>query len=539
MNAAASTSSSKGSGIKKDAIFNRSEKTTEVRRGNITAAKAVSDVVRTSLGPRGMDKMIQDPKGEVLITNDGATILKQIEVVHPTAKMLVEISKAQDIEAGDGTTSVVVIAGALLSACELLLEKGIHPTIISEGFQIALNRALEILQTISTPVDLSDRDLLIKCVVTALSSKVVSSNSDLLAPIAVDAVLKIIDSKVATTVDLKDIKIVKKMGGTVDDTELVEGLVFANNKPAHSAGGPSKIANPKIALIQFCVSSPKTDVENNIVVKDYSQMDRLLKEEKKYIAEMVKKIAESGCNVLLIQKSILRDATNDLSLHFLAKKNIMVVKDIEREEVEFISKTIGAIPVAHIDHLTADKLGKAALIEEVSLSDDSKILKVSGTPNSKTITILVRGSNHLVVDEADRSIHDALCVVRSLVKNRGLIPGGGAPEIEISQKLASYSATLSGVESLVVRAYADALEVIPYTLAENAGLNPITIVTELRNKHIKGAKFAGINVKKGITDDMMVENVVQPALVTQSALTLATEVVRMILKIDDIVLSVR
>jgi len=329
------------------------------------------------------------------------------------------------------------------------------------------------------------------------------------------------------------------MGGTIDDTELVEGLVFANNKPAHSAGGPSKVVNPKIALIQFCVSSPKTDVENNIVVKDYSQMDRLLKEEKKYIAEMVKKIAESGCNVLLIQKSILRDATNDLSLHFLAKKNIMVVKDIEREDVEFISKTIGAIPVAHIDHLTADKLGKAALIEELSLSDDSKILKVSGVPNSKTITILVRGSNHLVVDEADRSIHDALCVVRSLVKNRGLIPGGGAPEIEMSQKLGTYSASLSGVESLVVRAYADALEVIPYTLAENAGLNPITIVTELRNKHIKGAKFAGINVKKGITDDMMVENVVQPALVTQSALTLATEVVRMILKIDDIVLSVR
>jgi T-complex protein 1 subunit delta len=520
-------------------VFNKSEKTQEVRRGNITAAKAVSDVVRTSLGPRGMDKMIQDAKGEVLITNDGATILKQIEVVHPTAKMLVEISKAQDIEAGDGTTSVVVVAGALLSATELLLEKGIHPTIISEGFQVALNKALEILQTICSPVDLADRDSLIKCVVTALSSKVVSSNSDLLAPIAVDAVMKIIDAKTATTVDLKDIKIVKKLGGTIDDTELVEGLVFAHNKPSHSAGGPSKVANPKIALIQFCVSSPKTDVENNIVVKDYSAMDRLLKEEKKYIAEMVKKISESGCNVLLIQKSILRDATNDLSLHFLAKKNIMVVKDVDREDIEFISKTIGAIPVAHIDHLTADKLGKADLIEEVSLSDDSKILKVSGTKNSKTITILVRGSNHLVIDEADRSIHDALCVVRSLVKNRGLIPGGGAPEVEISQKLAQFSTQLSGVESLVVRAYADALEVIPYTLAENAGLNPIVIVTELRNKHIKGQKYAGINVKKGITDDMMAENVVQPALVTQSALTLATEVVRMILKIDDMVISAR
>jgi len=417
------------------------------------------------------------------------------------------------------------------------LEKGIHPTIISEGFQTALNKALEILKTITKPIDLNDEASLIKCVTTALSSKVVSSNSELLAPIAVQAVLKIIDSKQATTVDLKDIKVIKKLGGTIDDTELVEGLVFPNNKPAQSAGGPSKIKDPKIALIQFSLASPKTDVENNIVIKDYSAMDRLLKEERKHIAEMVKAIAATGCNVVLIQKSILRDAVNELSLHFLAKKGIMVVKDIERDDIEFISKTIGAIPVAHIDHLHPDKLGKAGLIEEISLNDESKILKVTGVSNSKTITILTRGSNQLVIDEAERSIHDALCVMRSLVKNRGLIPGGGAPEIEISQKLADHSRTLSGVESLVVRAYADALEVIPYTLAENAGLNPITIVTELRNRHIKGEKYAGINVKKGVSDDMMKENVVQPALVTQSAMTLATECVRMILKIDDLVLS--
>jgi len=351
--------------------------------------------------------------------------------------------------------------------------------------------------------------------------------------------MKIIDSKVATTVDLKDIKVVKKLGGTIDDTELVEGLVFSSNKAAHSAGGPTRVKDAKIALIQFQISSPKTDVENNIVVKDYSAMDRLLKEERKYIAELVKQIAASGANVVFIQKSILRDAVNELSLHFLAKKNIMVVKDIEREDVEFISKTIGAIPVSHIDHLTPEKLGKAGLIEEVSLSDESKILKVTGVTNAKTVTILCRGSNQLVIDEAERSIHDALCVVRSLVKNRGLIPGGGAPEVEISQKLAEFSRTLTGVESMVVRAYADALEIIPYTLAENAGLNPITIVTELRNRHIKGEKFAGINVKKGISDDMIKENVVQPGLVTQSAMTLATECVRMILKIDDLVISAR
>jgi len=538
MNPSASGSQARQT-IKGETTFNRNEKQKDVRSGNITAAKAVADVVRTSLGPRGMDKMIQDPKGEVLITNDGATILKQMEVVHPTAKMLVEISKAQDIEAGDGTTSVVVLAGALLGACEILLEKGIHPTLISESFQVALNKSMEILKTLSRPVDLADTASLVKSVVAALSSKVVSSNSDLLAPIAVDAVMKIIDSKVATTVDLKDIKVVKKLGGTIDDTELVEGLVFSSNKAAHSAGGPTRVKDAKIALIQFQISSPKTDVENNIVVKDYSAMDRLLKEERKYIAELVKQIAASGANVVFIQKSILRDAVNELSLHFLAKKNIMVVKDIEREDVEFISKTIGAIPVSHIDHLTPEKLGKAALIEEVSLSDESKILKVTGVTNAKTVTILCRGSNQLVIDEAERSIHDALCVVRSLVKNRGLIPGGGAPEVEISQKLAEFSRTLTGVESMVVRAYADALEIIPYTLAENAGLNPITIVTELRNRHIKGEKFAGINVKKGISDDMIKENVVQPGLVTQSAMTLATECVRMILKIDDLVISAR
>jgi len=450
---------------------------------------------------------------------------------------LVEISKAQDIEAGDGTTTVVVVAGALLSACQVLLEKGIHPTVISEGFQIALDKGLTYLQDLRTEVDLNDKEALRTCVVTSLASKVVSQNADILAPIAVEAVLKIVDPKHQNNVDLRDIKVVKKSGGTIDDTELIDGLVFPGNKPSQSAGGPSKIKDAKIAMLQFCLSSPKTDIENNIVVKDYTAMDRILKEERKYIAGMVKQIEKSGANVLLLQKSILRDAVNDLSLHFLAKKGIMVVKDIERDDVEFICKTLGCVPVAHIDHLTSEKLGKAALVEESSLSDDSKVLKITGIQNPhRTVTVLVRGSNHLVLDEAERSFHDALCVVRSLVKNRGYIPGGGAPEIELSQKLAEFSRTLSGVESLVVRAYADALEVIPYTLAENAGLNPIIVVTELRNRHIKGEKEVGINVRKGICDNMLTENVIQPALVTQSALSLATEVVRMILKIDDLVL---
>jgi T-complex protein 1 subunit delta len=284
----------------------------------------------------------------VLITNDGATILKQMEVIHPTAKMLVEISKAQDIEAGDGTTSVVVIAGALLKACQELMNKGIHPAAISDGFEVALTKAKEVIEGMGTPVDLDDREILIQNCVTCLSSKVVSQNSDILAPMAVDAVLRIIN-KTDDNVDLRNIKVAMKLGGTVDDSELIDGLVFTNNKVSHFAGGPTRMENAKIGLIQFCLSAPKTDMENNVVVNDYTAMDRILKEEKKYIVGLVKKIVASGCNVLLIQKSILRDAVNEMALHFLAKKNIMVIKDIEREDVDFICKTVGAIPVPHID----------------------------------------------------------------------------------------------------------------------------------------------------------------------------------------------
>lgn len=269
-------------------------------------------------------------------------------------------------------------------------------------------------------------------------------------------------------------------------------------------------------------------------------MDRVMKEERKIIAEMVKKIVASGANVLLIQKSILKDATNELSLHFLAKKGIMVVQDIERDEVDFICKSIHAIPVAHIDHLTADKFGHAELCEQTRLEDDTKIFKITGLTKAKTVSILVRGSNPLVIDEAERSIHDALCVIRSLVKSKALITGGGSVELEVASKLHEKATTMKGLEAIIFRNYAEALQIIPYTLAENAGINPINVVTELRNRHSKGEKYAGISVKKGnIVDNMKNETVLQPALVTQSALTLATEVVRMILKIDDVVMTAR
>ena len=497
---------------------------------------AVADAIRTSLGPRGMDKMIQKGDGEVLITNDGATILSQLQVFHPTAQMLVQLSKSQDVEAGDGTTGICVIAGSLLSACSDLLCKGIHPTMIAEAFKQAAAKAEEIILSISKPVDLLDRFSVTNAVDTCLSSKVVHQNSETLSPMCVEAVLGVIDPATATNVDLNNIKIVKQVGGTIDDTELVNGLVLEKGAK-HTAGAPTKMENAKIALIQFCLSAPKTDMENNVVVSDYAAMDRILKEERNYILGQCKKIKKAGVNVLLIQKSILRDAYNDLSLHFLAKLGIMTVTDIERDEVDFIAKTLNLQPIAHVDHFDPSKLGSAAECNEVSIAGStSRVVKMTGIVNmGRTMTILMRGSNKLVLDEADRSVHDALCVIRSLVKKRYMIAGGGAPEAECALRLTQWSKTLTGVRAYCVRAFAEALEIIPYTLAENAGLNPIRLVTELRNQHNDGNALYGVNVKKGEISDMWAENVVQPSLVNLSEISLSTECVGMILKIDDLI----
>eukprot|EP01135_Chromosphaera_perkinsii_P001281 Nk52_evm8s164 gene=Nk52_evmTU8s164 len=518
-----------------NSTFKEKDKPDEVRFSNITAAKSIASAIRTSLGPRGMDKMIQISNGEVTITNDGATILQQMQVLHPAAQMLVELSKAQDVESGDGTTSVVVIAGALLNASEKLLLKGIHPSIISESFQKAACKATEILESMSIKLDLNDRTSLLKSASTSLNSKVVSQYSSLLAPIAVDAVLKVIDPKFQETdVDLRNIKIIRKLGGTLEDTELVEGLVLPH-QASHFAGGVSRVEKAKIGLIQFCLSAPKTDMENSVIVSDYTQMDRVLREERQYILNLCKQIKKSGCNVLLVQKSILRDAVNDLSLHFLAKMKILVVRDIERDDIEFISKTLNCVPIASVDHFTPDKLGYADVVEEEGTSG-GKIIKVSGIQNmGRTVTILCRASNKLVLEEADRSIHDALCVIRCLVKKRALIAGGGAPETQVSLELAQYAKTLTGMAAYCVKAFAEALEVIPYTLAENSGLHPISVVTDLRKRHAEGHKDAGINVKKGTITSMIEENVVQPLLVCTSAINLAAETVKSIMKIDDIV----
>lgn len=570
MSAAAPAAAPVARGGPSQNAFKNADKPDEVRRSNLSAAKAVSDAVRTSLGPKGMDKMIQTSNGEVVITNDGATILKHMAVMHPAARMLVELSQAQDVEAGDGTTSVVVVAGSLLSAAEKMLNKGIHPTIIAESFQKAAAKAVEFLTDISTPVELNDRESLLRAASTSLNSKIVSQYSSVLAPIAVDAVTRLVTPAAPVTwtkpatpgasssasstadgatparasrsqdaqdnVDLRDIRIVKKVGGTIDDTELVEGLVLAQNVVSGS-GGPTRMEKAKIAVCQFQLSSPKPDMDNQIVVNDYRQMDKILKEERQYLLNMCKKIKKSGCNVLLIQKSILRDAVNELALHFLAKLKILVVKDVERDEIEFVSKTLGAKPIADIEAFTEDKLASADLIDEVQ-QNGARVVKITGIKNmGRTVSILCTGANSLVLEESERSLHDALCVVRCLVKKKALIAGGGAPEVHVSRLLSQYSQTLKGMEAYCFQAYAEALEVIPTTLAENAGLNPISIVTELRNRHALGERTAGINVRKGQITNILEENVLQPLLVNTSAIELATETVSLLLRIDDYHLS--
>jgi len=507
----------------------------DVRIMNIEAAKAVSDVIRTSLGPRGMDKMVAQADGEVVITNDGATILNKMEVQQPAAKMMVELSKSQDVVAGDGTTSVVVICGALLKKSLELLDKGIHPTLVSDAFDKACSFAMKYLEDeVAIPVSIDDRESLLKAANTSLSSKIVSQYSSLLSPMAVDCLLRISDTKTPEMLDLKNIKVVSKVGGTLDDSEMIDGIVL-DQKASKSAGGPTRVEQAKIALIQFQVSPPKTDLENNVIVGDYAAMDRILKEERNYILKMVKKIKASGTNVLLIQKSILRDAVTDLSLHYLAKAKIMVVQNIERDDIEFISKSLGCLPISHIDHMKPEKLGSAELVESTDVGK-GKVVKITGVANpGHTASVLLRGSNKLVLEEADRSLHDALCVVRCLMQKRAIIAGGGAPEMEIAYRLTEWAKTLTGMDAYCVRAFAEALEVIPYTLAENAGLNPIQLVTELRNLHAQGNKYHGMNVRKSAITDMLGENVVQPILVSTSALSLATECVKMILKIDDIV----
>ncbi|MHA2407791.1 MAG: thermosome subunit alpha, partial [Candidatus Ranarchaeia archaeon] len=466
---------------------------------NIAAARVISEAIRSALGPKGRDKMLVDNFGDVVITNDGATILKEIDIAHPIGKMMVELSKIQDQEVGDGTTSVVIFAGELLQqASELITSDKIHPTILVEGFRVATEKAVEYLNEIATDVTADDQGVLVQLVNTTMGSKLVARSSDLLAKIVIDAV-KSVDPGTGK-IDIEDIKIEKKEGEDIDSTILVKGIVL--DKEVVHAGMPKRLENPKIALIAEAFEVSKTEFDSELSITDPSKIQEFLDREAGMIQKMVDKVVESGANVVIAQKGL-----DDIAQHLLAKQNIMAIRRVKKSDMEKLSKATGAKIVSSIPDLSANDLGASGKIYETKVGDDDMVF-VEDCPMAKSVTILIRGGTELVVDEAERSIHDAICVIRNVLEDRKIVAGGGAPEAYVSRKLHKFSESLVGREQLAVQAFANALEVIPRTLAENAGLDPIDIIVALRSEHESGNSKAGIDVFDGKVRNM--DKVIEP-----------------------------
>ena len=504
----------------------------EAQLNNIMVAKVIAEAMRSSLGPRGMDKMLVDSFGDVTITSDGATILKEMDVEHPVAKMLVEIAKAQDAEVGDGTTSVVVLAGELLARAEELIEKEVHPTIIIDGYKKAAKKALEIYDKIGIPVSPTDKEVLKKIAKTSMAAKIVSEDADYLAELTVDAVLRIAEQVNGKwQVDLDNIKIEKKEGQSIRDTMIIEGVLL--DKEVVHPGMPKIVHDAKIALLDCPLEIEKTEFDAKLHIESPEQMKAFMEQEEQMLKEMVEKIAAAGANVVLCQKGI-----DDMAQHFLARKGILAVRRIKRSDVEKIAKATGARIVTRIDELSEKDLGRAKLVEERRVGED-KMVFIEKCENPKSITILVRGGTKRLVDEAERSLKDALNVVKDVVVENKIVAGGGAPEVEVALGLRDFAKSLAGKEQLAVEKFAEALEVIPMQLAENAGLDPIEIIVSLRARHKKGEKWAGVNVFEGKIDDMYKLEVVEPLLVKKQAIKAAVEAAAMILKIDDIIAASR
>jgi thermosome len=498
---------------------------------NIMAARAVADAVRSTLGPKGMDKMLVDSMGDIVITNDGATILKELDIEHPAAKMVVEVAKTQDNECGDGTTSAVVIAGELLKKSEALIEANIHPTVISNGFRLAAHEAQKILKNIGFAVSPTDKKMLRLVANTAMTGKGVGGERDILSEIAVEAVTSISEkSDGVWTADIDNIQVEKKHGGSVADTKLIKGIIL--DKERTHPRMPRVLKNAKIALIDSALEIKKTEVEAKIQIRDPAQMQKFLDEEERTLKEMVDKVKKSGANVLICEKGI-----DDLSQHYLAKEGIYAVRRVKRSDMEKLSKATGAKIITNLDDLKQSELGAAEQVEEVKIAD-SDMTFVTGCKNPKAVSILVRGGTEHVVDEVERALHDALKVVSVAIEDGVAVPGGGAPEIELAIKLRDYGQSVGGREQLAIEAFAEALEIIPWTLAENAGMDSMDIVIELKNAHAKksGRNF-GVNVLEGKVSDMLIAKVIEPLRVKTQALESATEVASMILRIDDVIAS--
>jgi thermosome len=501
-------------------------------RSNIAAAKALAEVLKTSLGPRGLDKMLVDSFGDVTVTNDGATIVKEMEVQHPAAKLLVEVAKAQDAEVGDGTTSAVVLAGTLLAKAEELLDQDIHPSIIIDGYTKALREAIRILREVATPVDINDRESLRKVVKTSIASKYIGGDTiaSKLTEISIDAALAVAEPKPDGTKDFKvdDVKIEKKKGGNVLDTQLIYGIVL--DKEVVHPGMPRRVEKARIALLDAPLEVEKPEITAKINITSPEMIKAFLDEESKMLKEMVDKIAEVGANVVVCQKGI-----DEVAQHFLAKKGILAVRRVKRSDLEKLERASGGKIVSSIRDLKPEDLGYAELVEERKVGND-KMVFIEGCKNPKAVTILVRGASDMVLDEIERSLKDALNVLRNVMRVPYIVAGGGAAEIEIAMRLRDYAAKIGGKEQLAIEAFASALEEIPMILASSCGKDPLEILMELRKLHAEGKKNAGIDVISGeVIEDMTGKNVIEPLLVKESMIKTAAEAALTVMKIDDII----
>lgn len=504
----------------------------DAQNNNIMAAKAVSAAVRTTLGPKGMDKMLVNSIGDIVITNDGATILKEMDIEHPAAKMIVEVAKTQDDEVGDGTTSAVILAGELLKNAEILLEQGIHPTVIANGYRMASIKSKDILKDITKTVSIYDRELLLKIASTSMTGRTAEISRHIFARLAVDAVLSVVDidtlSKIKK-VDIDNIKIEKNVGSNLDSSELIKGIVI--DKERIHKDMPKKIKNANILLYNEDLDIKKTETKAEISINQPDQLQLFIDHEEQIIKDMVKNIVNIGANVIFSEKNI-----DDLAQHYLAKKKIYAISNINKKDIEKLARATGGKIVNTLKNVSESDLGKAGLVEEKRIGEKIMTI-VAECHNPKAVSIIIRGGTRQVIDEAERILHDALRVVGVAIEDEKLVAGGGSPEIELALRLREYSATLSGREQLAANKFADALEVIPRSLAENAGFDPINTLVEMRSEHEKGIKTAGLNVFTGKVIDMWKEGIIEPCRIKTQAIDSGTEAAIMILCIDDVLTS--
>jgi len=502
----------------------------DAQKNNITAAKLIAEVVRSSLGPRGMDKMLVDSLGDVTVTNDGATILKEIDVQHPAAKMMVEVAKSVDNEVGDGTTSAVVLAGALIEKAEQLISKDVHPTIIVDGYRKSATKVIEIFNNMAQKVSNNDKEQLIKIAKTSMQTKLVSKDSEALSELVVNAILQVSDqSDSGFKVDIDDVKVEKKAGGSLRDTRMIRGIVL--DKEVVHGGMPKRIEKGKIALINSALEIEKTEFDAKINISSPDQMKMFLEEENKMLKGMVDKIIGIGANVVVCQKGI-----DDIAQHYLAKANILTVRRVKESDMTKLSRATGASIVTNIEDLTAKDLGFADLVEERKVETDKWVF-IEGCKHPKSVTILIRGGSQRVVDEADRSIHDALMVTKDVIEKPLIVAGGGAPEAYAASKIRDWVSTLTGREQIAAEKYAESLEIIPLTLAQNAGMDSIDAMTDLRAKQSRGSKWTGIDVRSAKIADMSKLEILEPLSVKEQIIKSATEAASMILRIDDVIAS--